>query len=62
MLRSIVGWVLVGNGDWHHAMSRMNHQVENAYGICPTNSCFERIRRRTFCLAAYFAGKENHDT
>ena len=43
MLRSIVGWVPVVNGDWHDAMSRRNHKLQNAYRIYPTKSWSERI-------------------
>ena len=52
MLRSIVGWVPVVNGDWHDAMSRMNQKLQNAYRIYPTTSWPERILRGKFRFAA----------
>ena len=33
MLRSIVGWVPVVNGDWHDAMSRMNQKLNSSNEI-----------------------------
>ena len=60
MLRSIVGWVPVVNGDWHDAMSRMNQKLQNAYRIYPTKSWLERILRGKFRFAAKIACKVNH--
>ena len=60
MLRSIVGWVPVVNGDWHDAMSRMNQKLQNAYRIYPTKSWPERILRGKFRFAAKIACKVNH--
>ena len=60
MLRSIVGWVPVVNGDWHDAMSKMNQKLENAHRIYPTKSWSERILRGKFRLAAKIARKNNH--
>ena len=60
MLRSIVGWDPVVNGDWHDAMSRMNQKLQNAYRIYPTTSWPERILRGKFRFAAKIACKANH--
>ena len=60
MLRSIVGWVPVVNGDWHDAMSRMNQKLQNAYRTYPTKSWPERILRGKFRFAAKIACKVNH--
>ena len=60
MLRSIVGWVPVVNGDWHDAMSRTNQKLQNAYRIYPTKSWLERILRGKFRFAAKIACKVNH--
>ena len=60
MLRSIVGWVPVVNGDWHDAMSKMNQKLENAHRIYPTKSWSERILKGKFRLAAKIACKDNH--
>ena len=60
MLRSIVGWDPVVNGDWHDAMSRMNQKLQNAYRIYPTTSWPERILRGKFRFAAKIACKVNH--
>ena len=61
MLRSIVGWVPVVNGDWHDAMSKMHQRLENAYRIYPKKTWPERIQRGKFRSAATkIACKENH--
>ena len=60
MLRSIVGWDPVVNGDWHDAMSIMNQKLQNAYRIYPTKSWPERILKGKFRFAANIACKANH--